>query len=412
MMNLNRLKWGAAIVVCAFLLAFEYARHFVWPALLHQFPLYVASIVLVFIGIMIFNQFVFGLIYKAQRATAEQTRYLNLLIESSGNAIITTSIDGQILSWNRAAEDIYGWPKTEAVGKMLPMVPPETRIEAMSIIERLKAGETIRNIETIRMRRDGARIPVMLTASPIRDEAGSVIGVMGISTDLRERQRLERELLAQQRSTAVLQERERLARELHDDIGQVLGYINTQSQAVSALFEQRQPEAAATLALRLTEVAQEAHGNVRNYILGLQTSINVEGGVVPALLTYAERFGRSNGLLVDASATPEARSLDVKPAAAAQLMRVAQEALTNVRKHACAKQVRVSAEAADGCIRLRIEDDGRGFDVAALAREAETHFGQRIMRERMADVGGTVTVDSAPGKGTRVVITAPRRAKA
>ena len=60
------------------------------------------------------------------------------------------------------------------------------------------------------------RIPVMLTASPIRDEAGSVIGIMGISTDLRERQRLERELLAQQRATAVLQERERLARELHD----------------------------------------------------------------------------------------------------------------------------------------------------------------------------------------------------
>ncbi|MBK8833527.1 MAG: hypothetical protein IPO29_01260 [Anaerolineae bacterium] len=104
----------------------------------------------------------------------------------------------------------------------------------------------------------------MLTASPIRDEAGSVIGIMGISTDLRERQRLERELLAQQRATAVLQERERPARELHDDIGQVLGYINTQSQAVSALFDQRQPEAAATLARRLTEVAQEAHGNVRN----------------------------------------------------------------------------------------------------------------------------------------------------
>jgi signal transduction histidine kinase len=93
-------------------------------------------------------------------------------------------------------------------------------------------------------------------------------------------------------------------------------------------------------------------------------------------------------------------------------MRVAQEALTNVRKHACAKQVWVSAESADGGVRLRIEDDRRGFDVAALAREAETHFGQRIMRERMADVGGTVTVDSAPGKGTRVIITAPLRAKA
>jgi signal transduction histidine kinase len=72
----------------------------------------------------------------------------------------------------------------------------------------------------------------------------------------------------------------------------------------------------------------------------------------------------------------------------------------------------VSAEAAGDSIRLSIEDDGRGFDMAALANEAESHFGQRIMRERMADVGGSVTVDSTPGKGTRVVITAPQRAKA
>ena len=185
MMNLNRLKWGAAIAICVFLLAFEYARHFVWPELLHQFPLYVASIVLVFIGIMVFNQSVFGLIDKAQRATAEQTRYLNLLIESSGNAIITTTADGKILSWNRAAESIYGWPKDVAIGQNLPMVPPETRAEAGEIIGRLRAGETIRNIETVRMRQDGERIPVMLTASPIRDEAGAVIGIMGISTDLR-----------------------------------------------------------------------------------------------------------------------------------------------------------------------------------------------------------------------------------
>ena len=166
------------------------------------------------------------------------------------------------------------------------------------------------------------------------------------------------------------------------------------------------------MARRLTEVAQEAHVNVRNYILGLQTSINVEGGVLPALLAYAERFGRSNGLAVETSATDEAKSLDIGPAAAAQLMRVAQEALTNVRKHASATRVQVSAEAADDSIRLRIEDDGIGFDPQVLAREAENHFGQRIMRERMAEVGGTVLVDSAPGKGTQVVITAPQRARA
>ncbi len=411
-MNLNRLKWGAAILICAFLLIFEFLRHFVWPELLHQFPLYVASIVLVFIAIMVFNQMVFRRVASAQRELAERTRDLNLLVGSSGNAIITIGRDGRILSWNPAAEAIYGWTASEAIGKNLPMVPEEMRAEAGELMARMMGGEVLRNFETVRMRKGGVRIPVMLTGSPMRRETGEITSILGISTDLRERKRIEQELLAQQRTTAVLQERERLARELHDDIGQVLGYVNTQSQAISALLERAQPEAAAGLTRRLVEVAQEAHVNVRNYILGLQTSIDVEGGLAPALLAYAGRFGRSNGLAIDARDETDPGVIDLAPATAAQVMRVSQEALTNVRKHAIARTITLAVSTEGGRLRIRIEDDGQGFDTAAFAREQGNHFGQRIMQERMAEVGGSVTVDSAPGAGTRVVIEAPLRAKA
>lgn len=410
-MNLTRMKWGAAIVICAFLLLFEYLRHFVWPALLHQWPLYVFSVSLVFIAILIFNQIVFRMIGSAQRQLSERTRDLNLLIESSGNAIITIDPQGRILSWNPAAEAIYGWPAREAVGTVLPMVPAEGREEAAAIMARLSRGETLRNFETLRMRQDGERIPVMLTASPVKNEAGAIIAVLGISADLRERKRMEDALVRQQRATAVFQERERLARELHDDIGQVLGYVNTQSQAMLTLIERDDIQGAGGLARRLAEVAQEAHANVRNYILGLQTSSALPQGFLPALSTYAERFGRANGLRVETSWPADSDAIALESGVAAQVMRVAQEALTNVQKHAAARTVRLSAVLEPERLVLTIVDDGRGFDPSDVAASHVHHFGQRIMQERMAEIGGRVSVESGLGTGTRVTIETPLRAE-
>ncbi|MBI3734028.1 MAG: PAS domain S-box protein [Chloroflexi bacterium] len=201
--RLRQLKWLTAILVIAFLLVFEYLRHFIWPELLHAVPVYIVSLAFVFALILLFNQTVYGMLEKMQQSLVEQTTYLNTLIESSGNAIITSNLDGKILLWNRGAEQIYEWTRLEAIGQTLPMVPPELRDEARQLLARLVAsGEPIYNYETQRLRKSGDRLPVMVTVSPIRDANGKAIALLGISTDMRERKRLEQEVLRQRRPGA------------------------------------------------------------------------------------------------------------------------------------------------------------------------------------------------------------------
>ncbi len=337
----------------------------------------------------------------------QQANYLNTLIESSGNAIITAADNGTILSWNHAAENIYGWSREEAVGQSLPMVPLHLRDEARAWAKRMGAGETIHNIETQRVRKDGELIPVLLTGSPIQDAEGQVVSLLGISTDMRDRKRLEQELLEQQRALAVLQERERLARELHDSLGQILGYVNTQSQAIRELLSQDQKDKADSYLKRLIEVAQDAHTDIREYILSLQTHVSREQHLIPTLRGYLQRYSQNSGIETELIVSADLEQMEFDPSVETQLMRIVQEALTNVRKHARAQHVRIHFKVNHDQAQIEIVDNGKGFDSAQLSLEDGQHFGQRIMRERAGEIGGAVEVQSAINQGTRVLIKVP-----
>lgn len=406
-LDLHRLKWLVAILVISFLLVFEYLRHFVWPGLLHTMPAYLASLAVILAILLLFNQNVFRVLGKMQANLVQQTNYLNTLIENSGHAIITTDLQGKILSWNRGAEAIYGWTKEEAIGQVLLMVPPHLRDESRELIDiLLRQREPLYNFETQRLRKTGELIPVMVTVSPMMDANGKVVRFLGISTDMRERKRLEQEVLRQQRALAVLQERERLARELHDSLGQILGYVNTQSQAVRELLAKNQTKMADTYLKRLVEVAQDAHADVREYILSLQTQPSREQKFIPALREYLQRFGQNSGVRTELIVPNQMDQLEFDPTVEAQLMRIVQEALTNVRKHARAQHVRVDFQLKDGLAQIQVADDGKGFDPTQPAEEGR-HFGQRIMRERAEEIGGSVTVQSLAGAGTQVIVQAP-----
>jgi len=405
--GLARLKWLTALLVSGFLLIFEYLRHFVWPELLHTFPAYLTSLAIVFTFILLFNQAVYSLLDAMQRELRQQTNSLNTLIESSGNAIIGSDLDGKILLWNHGSELIYEWTKAEAIGRVLPMVPLHLREEAHRLLAQvLETGQPIFNYETQRLRRNGDLMPVMVTVSPIRDAGGQIVSFLGISTDMRERKRLEQELLAQRQEVAVLRERERLARELHDDLGQVFGYVNTQSQAVRELLARGQTDMADTFLKRLVQVAQDAHADIREYILSLQTNVSPERPIIPTLREYLQRFSQYSGIPAELTVADELINARFDPAVEAQLLRLVQEALTNVRKHAGARHVYVRFAPADGRAHIEITDDGHGFDPAQPLDEGQ-HFGQRIMRERAQEIGGTVEVHSVMGQGTKVMVSIP-----
>jgi signal transduction histidine kinase len=217
--------------------------------------------------------------------------------------------------------------------------------------------------------------------------------------------RLQREL----QQLAVQGERERIAREMHDGLSQVLGYVNTKSQAVEEMLTAgRISDASAQLA-ELASAARSVYVDVREAILTLSPPASSERGVAAALEEYAAGYAESSKLAVNFDASPEAVETPLSAAAQAEVFSIAREALTNVRKHARAQRVGLSFSLEGPNLVLRVRDDGVGFDadLIAVGPERWPHFGIAGMRERAESVGGTISWSSRPDAGTLVELHIP-----
>jgi len=212
-------------------------------------------------------------------------------------------------------------------------------------------------------------------------------------------------LMGQLRELAVRSERERIAREMHDGLAQVLGYVNTKSQAVEELLAAGRVDSARTQLRELAAAARSVYVDVREAILGLTSPIAPERGLVGAVEEYARRFSEASKLVVVVDASDATSDVRLTPEAQAQTFRILQEALTNVRKHAAAHRVRVSLDVADDQLQLRVDDDGRGMlDVGEPG--GWPRYGLISMRERAAGMGGSIEL-TPQAHGTRVELRVP-----
>jgi signal transduction histidine kinase len=206
-------------------------------------------------------------------------------------------------------------------------------------------------------------------------------------------------------SLAIAEERVRIAHELHDGMAQVLAYVNTKAQAVQELLARgRGAEAEAQLE-QLASAAREVYADAREGILGLRSG----GPDVPlgkALAEYLERWRHQSGVEVEAQGL-EDEGLVLGAMAELQVMRIVQEALANVRKHAHASRVRVVFERDRQRVVATVTDDGRGFEPENISRRGFPRFGLATMRERAESVGALLRVDSGPSGGTRVRVELP-----
>lgn len=218
-----------------------------------------------------------------------------------------------------------------------------------------------------------------------------------------ENDRLQREL----RELAIRGERERIAREMHDGLAQVLGYVNTKSQAVEELLAAGRVDEARSHLAELATAARSVYVDVREAILGLTSPIVPERGLVGALEEYAQRYSEASKLVAVVVADAPARELALPPQVQAQLYRIVQEALTNVRKHAAAQRACVELSIDGDALRITVDDDGRGFDPGASESSAWPHFGVRTMRERAESLGGAFELAPRPDGGTRLRLALP-----
>lgn len=203
---------------------------------------------------------------------------------------------------------------------------------------------------------------------------------------------------------AVAEERLRIAHEMHDGLAQVLAYVNTKAQAVKEHLRNERPEEASKHLDQLAAAAREVYGDVRESIIGLRNTAIPGRSLGDAVHDYARTWEAQHGIPVKVSVD---RRIRLSDNAELQLQRIVQEALTNVRKHARAKQVEVSLEQTDTRVVAVVRDDGLGFNPDELGRAELPRFGLSTMRERGQSIGGTVQLDSAPGQGTRLTVEIP-----
>lgn len=213
------------------------------------------------------------------------------------------------------------------------------------------------------------------------------------------------QLYSRLRQTAVLEERFRLSREMHDGVAQTLGYLGMQAERLEQLLERGDAAGLPHELKELRRVIAEAYLDVRETIDGLRLTVDQPGGFAGALHTHVEDFIRRTGLTVDCTCVDAMP--DVPPDVALHLLRITQEALANVRRHAHASQVWVSLARENGHLELTIADDGAGFDPATSLDRS--HVGLASMRERVRSLDGQLTLATSPGQGTRVTARVPVR---
>jgi len=323
----------------------------------------------------------------------------DILVETMTDGLVVLDAHNHVVDANPAALQLLG-ADASLIGRTLD--------EVLATHPDLVAGlpDALEGKAELRLEGDSPR-HLDLRLSPLHDRRGHLIGRLLVWRDVTQSKEAEAQVLEQQRALATVQERDRMSRELHDSLGQVLSYVSTQAHATRQLLEQGQTAAAAVHLARLGEVARETNLDVREFILGMRTTISPEQGFFAALTDYVQQFSRSSGLSATLSRSEDCTDDLLTPVAQMQVLCIIQEALSNVRKHAQARSVQVLVTRLGNKVAIVIADDGVGFDAEAEIAGPHNRFGLTIMRERAAEVSGQVDVRSVPGQGTQVVVTLP-----
>jgi PAS domain S-box-containing protein len=467
-----------------------------------------------------------------QRQAQRTSGLLAAIVDCSDDAIVSKNLDGTITTWNRSAERLFGYTAGEAIGQHIALiVPPDRRREEVMILERLRRGERVDHFETVRVRKDGTRLDVSLTISPLRDAAGCVIGASKVARDITEGKRAERALAEQARlldlsgdaifvrdaadrvtywnkgawglygytseealgrvthellqtkfpeplesikkqlhrddrwtgelvhikkdgtevvvvsrwvldrdtlgnpksiletntditqhkqaeraikesefSSRLLQlqdqERRRIARELHDGVGQLLAAIGINASRVVREKQNLSPDAARCIEENC-KLIENVATDIRTVSYLLHPPLLDEMGLQSALKWYIDGFAERSKIAanvelpVDLGRLPQEYELC--------LFRIAQECLTNIHRHSGSSTALVRLWRTPAEIKLEVKDEGRGINQeiqSKIASSASVGVGLRGMQERVKQIGGTLTIHSN-GNGTSVLVTLP-----
>lgn len=302
----------------------------------------------------------------------------------------------RIVSLNPLAEQLLRVSRRRAIGRPIGELLPDYPDQALTA-----GGGT--EIELNLRTEEGTR-DYTLTSSSLKDWRGLDSGCLLLLRDITEQKQAQAQFIAQQQALATLQERERLARDLHDTLGQVLGYASMQVEAAAKLARDGEVDIATIQLDRLGSVIRETHADVREHILNLRTAPSLQRPFFTAIQQYLESFTSNYDIQTHLSIGSSWNGRLFSPEAQLHIFRIVQEALSNARRHGKARHVQVKFDAEDERVCVIIQDDGLGFVPDNLETVYGQHFGLQFMQERAGQLGGTLKVYSRPGRGTQLVL--------
>jgi PAS domain S-box-containing protein len=342
---------------------------------------------------------------RLERELRDSEERYRFLVENSPDVVFSTDADGLYTYYSETVVPLTGYRPGELVGRHFSsIVDLETFPDAAEAWQRFIDEPTRMQVNRFALRnRDGSRVAVEVSAVGMLDADGRFAGIHGAARDIRERVRLETDLRRQAAELASSQERAHLARELHDSVTQALFSMTLVTRTTELLVD-RDPAAAKEKLGSLRDLQREALAEMRALIFELRPGNIEQDGLLPALKTHSAALQGRIGLpIVVTSDVVDRLPLVLEEV----LYRISQEALHNVVKHAAARQVTVSIEHAGAGIRLRIADDGKGFDAASVP---EGHLGLAGMRARAEKIGASFAMISRTGLGTTIEVGVPEEA--
>jgi len=386
---------------------------------------------------------------------------LAAIVDSSDDAIVSKNLYGIITSWNKSAERLFGYTASEVIGKHITIVIPKERWgEEDEILRKLRRGERVEHFETVRVRKDGSRLDLSLTISPVRDSTGKVIGASKVARDISDRKRTERQLQENQarleaetellrqseerfrelserldhevrirtreleeRNADVLRqseqlrelswhllrvqddERRRIARELHDSAGQILTVLGMNLASLSEEARSTSPELAAR-ADSCQELIRNLQQEIRTTSYLLHPPLLEEAGLAAALSWYVDGLHARSGLEITLDVSEDLERLPDN--LELMVFRIVQEALTNIHRHSGSNTGSIRLSRQGKAVVVEIKDNGKGISPKKLA-EIQTRgsgVGIRGMRERIKQFQGSLNIES-DHSGTRIIATIP-----
>ena len=344
------------------------------------------------------------------------------ILNSAGEGIFGLDREGKTIFANPAALELTGYREDELTGKNLHYLIHHTKMDGTACpfedcptYLALGDGKVHRTAETVFWTKEGQSFPVRYITTPIKEDS-QIIGCVVLFRDITERKEAEVRLreseqnlryLAAQLITAQERERERISRELHDELGQSLLVLKLQAGNIKDQIG-KNPQDAGAECQEMSANLNQLVENVRRLSRDLSPSVLQDLGLTSALRHLVNEFAKRHNLKANLNLPPDLDGLFAREAQI-NIYRIFQESLTNIGKYAQASSLTMAVSKKKGRILFKLSDNGQGFDVEkAMARESTRRgLGLAAMEERGRMLGGKLNINSQPGQGTEIVLSVP-----